>query len=260
MTENHCLKRAFDTKAAVYERMRPHYGDELYQDLFRYVPIHPFDKVVEIGIGTGQATLPFLRRGCQLCAVEIGETLANRCKQKFRDYPHFAILHAAFEETVWSPNAYDLVYAATAFHWIDPLIGYTKVYAMLKSGGVFARFANHPYVEKDNKPFRDALQSLYARYLPGAKEPQPYTDKDAEAIAQTAAYYGFSDIVYHLYQRTRTFNAKEYTALLSTYSDHIAMKETLRTQFFSHIEDVINQFGGIITITDIIDLELARKP
>lgn len=33
-------------------------------------------------------------------------------------------------------NAYDLIYSASAFHWIPEEIGYTKVYKALKPGGV----------------------------------------------------------------------------------------------------------------------------
>ena len=62
-----------------------------------------------------------------------------------------------------------------------------------------------------------------------------------------------------MYYRTRTFSAKEYTKLLGTYSDHIAIEETIRNEFFSKIEYAINQHGGEITIYDTIDLQLARK-
>ncbi len=260
MPTDQSLQWTFDTKAAIYECIRPGYEKELYQDLFQYIPITPSSNVVEIGIGTGQATKPFLQTGCQLCAVEYGKAMANQCKQRFRAYPNFSVIHAPFEETIWTQNTYDLVYSATAFHWIKETIGYPKVYDMLKGGGVFARFANHPYVEKKNKPLHDAIQALYRIYMPDSKEPLEYTEDDASAIAQIAAHYGFTDIVYHLYHRTRTFSAKEYTALLSTYSDHIAIEETRRNEFFSQIEASIEAYGGTITIEDTIDLELARKP
>lgn len=75
-----------------------------------------------------------------------------------------------------------------------------------------------------------------------------------------AEKYGFADIQYALFQRTRTFTAKEYGILLGTYSDHIAIEKAIRTEFFSKIEDAINNHGGTITIYDTIDLQLARKP
>lgn len=56
------------------------------------------------------------------------------------------------------------------------------------------------------------------------------------------------------------FTAEEYTALLGTYSDHIAIEEQKRRKFFSEIERAIHHSGGQITLFDTIDLELARKP
>ena len=43
-------------------------------------------------------------------------------------------------------------------------------------------------------------------------------------------------------------------------SDHIAMEEKIRTEFFAKIEETINQYGGTLTIYDTIDMQLARKP
>ena len=63
-----------------------------------------------------------------------------------------------------------------------------------------------------------------------------------------------------LNEETWLETAKEYGILLGTYSDHIAIDEAIRTEFFSKIEDAINNHGGTITIYDTIDLQLARKP
>ncbi|MDD3243616.1 MAG: hypothetical protein PHD32_07840 [Eubacteriales bacterium] len=47
---------------------------------------------------------------------------------------------------------------------------------------------------------------------------------------------------------------------MGTYSDHIAIEETRRKEFFAKIEKAIDDLGGQITLYDTIDLELARKP
>lgn len=84
-------------------------------------------------------------------------------------------------------------------------------------------------------------------------------DKNPKGISNIASKYRFIDISYRLYHRTRTFTADEYTSLLGTYSDHIAIEETKRMKFFDEIRETINDNGGIITIYDTIDLQLARK-
>ena len=74
-----------------------------------------------------------------------------------------------------------------------------------------------------------------------------------------AEKHGFQDIQYAMFHRTRTFSAAEYSMLLSTYSDHNAMEEKIRKEFFSRIEEAIGRHGGKISVYDTIDLQLARK-
>ena len=62
----------FNQVAEMYDKWRPAYVPELYEDIFAYKSIDKASHVLEIGIGTGQATLPFLNTGCHLTAVELG--------------------------------------------------------------------------------------------------------------------------------------------------------------------------------------------
>jgi SAM-dependent methyltransferase len=253
------LEWTFDTVAGTYEKMRPGYPAELYNDIFRAIPIDGSGSAVEIGIGAGQATLPVLKTGCKVTAVEYGKNLTELCRRKFKDYPNFSIVNMRFEDYECESGSCDLIYSASAFHWIPEEIGYPKVFDMLKSGGVFARFANRPYMDKGREELSREIQKLYAIYLPGAPAPHEYSEEDAKNRADIASKYGFTDISYKLYYRTRSFTADEYTELLNTYSDHTALAESIRKEFFSKIRDTINAYGGQITIYDTIDLQLARK-
>ena len=96
--------------------------------------------------------------------------------------------------------------------------------------------------------------------MPNSSGGAEYSEQAAMERADIARKYGFTDISYKLYQRTRTFSSEEYTALLGTYSDHMILEEQTRKAFFAEIEDSINQYGGEITIYDTIDIEFARKP
>ncbi len=259
------LEWTFDTVASTYEKLRPGYVRELYQTIFAYIPINRNSNVIEVGIGGGQATLPILQTGCKLIAVEYGEHFSELCTEKFKDYPNFSVITNKFENVDFEDESCDLVYSASAFHWVPQEIGYPKVFAMLKSGGVFARFANHPYRDKGNPALSEELDKLYAMYYykfhnKEQEVPKEYGEEQAKSRAMIAEEYGFTDIRYALYFRTRTFSAKEYCTLLGTYSDHIAIEESIRTEFFSKIEETINRYGGKITVYDTIDLQLARKP
>ncbi len=259
------LEWTFDTVASTYEKFRPGYPDELYKMIFDYITLDQSCYAVEVGIGGGQATLPFLKTGCNLTAVEYGEQFCELCKEKFKEYRNFAIVTNKFEDMNFSDDTYDLVYSASAFHWVPESIGYTKVFSMLKNGGVFARFANHPYRARDNLPLLEGIDRIYGEYYYNfyhkkQEVPVEYSEEQAIQRAEIAEKYGFVDIKYALFHRTRVFSASEYSTLLGTYSDHIAIEESIRKKFFSKIEDAINSHGGSITLYDTIDLQLARKP
>ena len=255
----------FNTVSETYEKIRPGYPDELYQAVFDYAHFDASCAAAEVGIGAGQATLPVLKTGCALTAVEYGDQLAQVCREKFRDYPRFSVITGKFEDAVLPENAFDLVYSASAFHWIPEEIGYPKVFRLLKSGGAFARFANHPYQAKDNPELFSEIQQAYAEYYYPYYKKQPgklseYTEEQAAERAKIADQYGFTDTRAMMFYRTRILSAAEYRMLIGTYSDHIAMEESVREPFFDAIEDTNNRHGGSISIYDTIDLELARKP
>lgn len=254
----------FDTAVSNYDKMRPGYVDEIYQAIFKYVPIDENSNVVEVGSGSGQATLPVLMTGCKLTAVEYGENFSELLKSKFKAFPKFSVVTGKFEEVSLEEDAFDLIFSATAFHWVPEKEGYEKVYRMLKKGGAFARFANRPRNCQNEPELGEEIQELYNEYYnkqhnikSGTKK--WFTEEDAKAISLIPEKYGFTDIKYFLFYRERVFTASEYTKLLGTYSDHIAIEENIRKEFFSKIEDAINRNGGTITISDTLDLELARK-
>lgn len=264
MDNRNTLGGTFDTNVSLYARMRPGYVPALYRAIFDYQPIDEASRVLEVGSGSGQATLPLLQTGCALTAVEPGENFSARLEKAFGGFPGFKVITAKFEDAALEKNAYDLVFSATAFHWVPEAIGYQKVYDILKPGGAFARFANRPSVSRDDPALAEEIDALYDEYYnkhygirSGKKK--AFAEGDAETISLIPEQYGFRAIQYRLFRRERVFAAREYTQLLGTYSDHIALGEENRNTFFRMIEEAIDRHGGIIVIKDTLDLELARK-
>lgn len=169
------LEWTFDTVASTYEKLRPGYVEELYRVLFDYSPINENSNVVEVGSGGGQATEPILRTGCQLAAVEYGEEFSKLLRNKFREYKKLSVITGKFEEVEFENNTYDLIFSASAFHWIPEEIGYKKAFSMLKSRGAFARFANHPYRDKGNPALSEKIDELYRKYYYTFYDKKPET-------------------------------------------------------------------------------------
>ena len=110
------LRLTFNEVPEEYDRLRPKYPDTLSVDVIQYSALDKTKKALEIGIGTGQATLPFLKTGCELTAIELGDKLAEFSKKKFKEYERFKVMNQDFETALLEENNYDIIYSASAFH------------------------------------------------------------------------------------------------------------------------------------------------
>ena len=250
-------RKTFDEDVVNYDQFRPRYCEELFSKIIEYGKIDGMKEAIEVGCGTGQATKPFLETGCTVTAIELGENLASYTKEKFSDYQNFSVQNLPFEDFQCESESIDLVYSATAFHWIPDYVGYPKVYELLKSGGTVALFWNQPSLEEGE--LDDELQEIYDRVR---KQEQKY-DKKERKYQETEGYlkqYGFVLYEHHCYTQTRNLNAEDYISLLNTYSDHISMEEEMKNELYTCIQETIEKHGGWIRLLDTIDLYLAKKP
>ena len=128
-------------------------------------------KIPEIGCGTGQATERFLKTGANLLAIEPGEKMASFCTEKFNENENFKIINTTFENAELGESQYDLVFSATAFHWVDEKIGYKKILDILKKNGAVALFWNKPFLNKKDDLLHVEIQKIYKKYRPLENEP-----------------------------------------------------------------------------------------
>lgn len=253
------LRFTFNEDVKNYDNWRPTYCKELFKDIIEYSKLDENKKVVEVGIGTGQATLPFLKTGCEVTAAEIGKDLAEYSKEKFKKYKNFSVFNTPFEEFQCKEDSIDLLYSATAFHWIPEEIGYSKAFRILKKGGTLAVFWNKPSIKNEDDLLHQKIQSIYQKYMPSNDRIVKKDTERYDRISKTIEAYGFRDIEVKLYHQTRVFNASGYISLLNTYSDHRSMEAASRQLLYKEIEEAILENGDVIDIYDTIDLYLARK-
>lgn len=253
-------EKTFDNTAEGYDRSRPEYPEELFRDIFCYKQVNETSNVLEIGVGTGKATQPILDTHCSFTGIEPGSNMAGLAKQKLKPYNDFSLFVQTFQEYVNVPAAFDLIYSATAFHWIEEEYGYKRVFELLKSGGAFARFSYHATPDKKRPQLTQAIQRYYDSCMTQKGTPKDFDQKDASALANLASKYGFVNTAYKMYHLEKDFTADEYMELLYTYPNHMALKTNEREKLFHGIHSAIRQNGGIITVNYIVDLELATKP
>jgi 16S rRNA A1518/A1519 N6-dimethyltransferase RsmA/KsgA/DIM1 with predicted DNA glycosylase/AP lyase activity len=92
------LRATFAEDAERYDRARPGYPAELFDDLASLNGLRPGDRILEIGPGTGQATVPLARRGLRIVAVELGASLAAIARRNLAPFPDVEVVDAAFED------------------------------------------------------------------------------------------------------------------------------------------------------------------
>ncbi len=250
----------FDINYKLYEEVRPEYPSELFEDIFRYKEITPFSRVMEIGIGTGKATLPFLEMQCQVASVEPGKKMAKFVRNKYSDYDTFSCYEMTLEKYMGFNNTFDLIYAATSFHWLDEETGHKKVYNLLKNGGAFARFAYHAGEDSTRPELMQKIRELYKKYFNAGDDYSYFSEADARKINCIAGKYGFTESEVKIYHFKKDFTDKEYIKLLKTYPDHYSVEEEKRKEFFKEMQSAIKKHGGVITVEYTVDLHLYRKP
>ncbi|MBX4262796.1 class I SAM-dependent methyltransferase (plasmid) [Clostridium estertheticum] len=249
----------FNEDVMNYDKWRPTYCKELFNDIIQYSKLDRNKKAVEVGVGTGQASLPFLMTGCDVTAIELGNNLAEYSKEKFKEYKNFSVYNTSFEDFECNDNSIDILYSATAFHWIPEDIGYPKALKVLKNDGTLALFWNRPFVKREDDLLHQKIQNIYQKYRPSNAK---FIENDTaryNKISKTIQSYGFRDLELKLYHQTRIFNSTDYISLLNTYSDHISMAVSTKLLFESEIENAVLESGNVLTVYDTIDLYLARK-
>jgi SAM-dependent methyltransferase len=238
MTDRDRLKITFDSAAQLYQRARPEYPSELYDELVRLAELRPGDRLLEVGCATGKATVPLARRGFRVTCVEIGAELAAEGRRNLAGFRDVEVIQAAFES--WRPPdaaAFDLVFAATAWHWIDPTVKYRRAWELLRPGGHLAFWAAaHVFPEGGDAFFRD-IQGVYDEIGEGMPPetawPQPGQLPGAAAEIEDSGLFGH--VAVRHFDWEVSYTAEDYIRLLDTFSGHIAMDAWKRDRLYGEI-------------------------
>jgi SAM-dependent methyltransferase len=232
------LGRTFDTAADLYEAARPSYPKELFDDLIELAELEPGSRLLEIGCATGKATRPLLERGFSIVCVEAGEHLAAHARHNLLGLP-VEIHVAPFEDWRAEPTRFDLVYAATAWHWLDEDARYQKAHRLLRPNGHLAFWSALHAFPPDFDPFFTEIQEVYdaiGESYDGNWPPAP-PDEIPDLREEIERSQLFDDVKVRRYVWEKTYSADEYLALLSTFSGHISMEAAKRKRLYAEIRE-----------------------
>ncbi|MCH8161024.1 MAG: class I SAM-dependent methyltransferase [Chloroflexi bacterium] len=253
----------FDNVPEIYDRIRPEYPPELFDELFAYLRRDDDLRAVEIGPGTGQATRPLLAHGIAVTAVEPGSQLAAFLKRKLgAEHPRLDVVVAKFEDAELEAGAFDLVLAATSFHWLDKETRFQTCHDLLRPGGTLAVIHTNQIESTADGGFFARVQPVYDRH----QENDPRYAPPAEDDLRPPEYDGlvasglFKDVTLHKYRWDQRYTSSEYGDLMRSYSGTQAMEPPQQEAMIDDVCALIDaEFGGAITRPLVMTLSLGRK-
>ncbi|MBA2468198.1 MAG: class I SAM-dependent methyltransferase [Chloroflexia bacterium] len=254
------LGLGFDEQAELYHQVRPRYPESMVDDLVALSGIPEQARLLEIGAGTGIATGAMAKRGYDIVALEPGERLAAVASQNLEPFRNVSITTERFEDWPLSDERFDLVYSATAFHWIEPDVRYAKSARALKSDGCLA-ILEYQHVAGGDDEFFEAAQPCYERHVPGTR---PWTSMPAwnepPDLAEMERSGLFELVGLRQERNVVTYDTDQYLSLISTYSGTIALDVDARARLLECLATLMDRdFGGSVRKAYRFELIVARR-
>ena len=253
------VRIVFDQAAAVYDTARPGYPPRLIDKLIELTRLPADARILEIGCGTGQITLPLAERGYEIVALELGENLARVAAVKLAPFPLVRVICTSFEEWPENEASFNLVVSAQAFHWIDPEIGYPKIRRLLKDQSHLAVVYNL-FPGGTSSVYHD-LDAVYRSHFPQRDEqdaPRSLQENVARTLASIRGSGLFHEPVVWETPWIETYTTDRYMKLLDTFSDHLTMNEAAQKRLYKDVRTIIDKHGGAIDRPLLATLFLAQ--
>jgi SAM-dependent methyltransferase len=240
------LAGTFDRVAATYRDARPGYPPELFALLVERCGLGAGSAVLEIGAGTGEATIPLLRLGAHVTAVEPGTALVRELLARTRGH-RLVTMETTFEDALVPDASFDIVTSATAFHWVDPALGVPKAAQALRDRGWLAVWSNVYGDPERPDPFHEAIQPLLRAHAP---ELTPPDVPHAGGVSRPDAEKGhpdFGEAEEHVFRWEATHDPDQIRALFSTFSSWIALPVERREPLLDALHALArDEFAGRI--------------
>ncbi len=254
----------FGEDPELYDRARPGYPDAVVDDVLGFCGLEPARcRALEIGAGTGKATVAFARQGVRVRALEPDPAMAAVAERNCRPYPDVSIEVTSFEDWGLLEHAFDLVFSAQAWHWVRTGVRCTRAAAALAEGGCLALLWHRVRWAPDD-PVRAALDECYREHAPALYARGPGfpgltpAQLEDESVVELEACGHFVDVTVHEHPWSQSFGPARYVDRLRTQSDHRLLPDGDRRKLLEAIAEVIEAHGGSVTVPHSTLVVLAR--
>jgi SAM-dependent methyltransferase len=260
--------------SVIYDEIRPSYPEKLIDDVISKTEINHSHSLLEIGAGTGKATLQFAEKGFRIQAVELGEDMAEILRAKCSNYENVTVDVASFEQ--WNPpqnQTYDMIYSAQAFHWLDSNIKYKKCHNLLKDNGYLVLFWYNPCDDElpITREIEDKVSKIVASYgssfslakgTPERRKHDGVSNED-ERKAEIQASDVFELVEKLEYMHETKNNIDQYLKVIKSIPAFASFLDGLDNQTIvrmdNEIKELINSYGGYVSTFLKFSLYITKK-
>jgi ubiquinone/menaquinone biosynthesis C-methylase UbiE len=273
------LGEVFDAVAEAYDRERPSYPAELIDEACVIGALGAGSHVLEIGCGTGKLTEALVERGLSVDAVDPGPNMIAFARRRAGDAARFHL--GRFEDVELPEASFDAVFSASAFHWVDPSVGWAKAARLLHPGGMLALVMFITYLDEETGQDDQAVHEVFERHLPVQEDwiRRPLRDREtlragfeerSHDVSSVWTWLGHHDLTSpeapSLFDRislTTAIDPREQTAeqlwaLFETTSAYARVDPSTRAAFERDLRETIDGLGGTLRSNELGVLVTAR--
>lgn len=255
----------FGTDPQNYNEIRPPYPEDVYEFLLTTGALHANTYTLEIGAGNGLATRRLLDLGANpLTIIEPDQSFLLLLRSITESHKvEIQYILTSFEEAVLPYHHYDLVAAATSFHWIQPAIGLAKVARILKPGGYVALwwhvFGDMSQGDTYHEATRAILQPL-ANSPSSGEDTLPFALDTRARLRDFSSTGQFEEPEYRVYRWTLVLNTAQVGSLYATFSPISRLPEEQRKAILHQLMEIADrQFGGMVERKMVSPIYVARR-
>lgn len=245
--------KSFEHGAGEYERLRPEFPTQLFDDICANAGPRIHGRVLEVGAGTGRATLPLARRGATIEVVEpSGDMLgilASRLQEEGLS-DQCTLTQATFEN-VDAARAYDVIVSAQSFHWTDPTTRWSRLASLIRADGQAYLFWNGWQLSSQAHDVA-AVRTLYTDHGRGLQpDVEDHRADGSWAESEIAAEPALSLVDARTYEWPWRLPVEDYLTLLRTTSQYAVAEAGIREPLLKSLGDLL---GDQVTLNGSTNL------
>jgi SAM-dependent methyltransferase len=273
--------QVFDEVAEEYDAVRSGYPGELLDTAIADGDLGEGSRVVEVGCGTGKLTEGLIARGLRVEAIDPGPSMVAMAQRRVGASDAVRFHVTTFEDADLPESAFDAVFSAAAFHWVDPNVSWRKVASLLRPGGMLALLNHIGVVDGRTAESDAALRDVLGVHAPEilATLHEPRTAEDVrEGVRERSANVSdvwswivphdlaapeaatlFEEARFHSVSLFRRYTADELIALWRTTSLCARLAVPVREALEADDRAVVERFGRTIEASHLAVLVTAHR-